>query len=88
MQSSLKRINTICLFVITVVMLSPLLIYMFTEASFITSLRQFPLDYSLYFAILLGAIIVNYSMKSMKLLTITMLATAAGLIVYYFRVWT
>ncbi|WP_088105322.1 hypothetical protein [Halalkalibacter urbisdiaboli] len=87
MDNSLKRINTICLIVLAIVMLSPLFIYLFTEDSFIVSLRQFPLDYSLYFAVLLGAIIVNYSMHSMKLLSITMLATAGGLIVYFMNVW-
>ncbi|WP_100372925.1 hypothetical protein [Bacillus sp. FJAT-45037] len=82
MNFTLKQKNTIGLLVVALIYLAPLLIMMMTRDTFLHSVERFPLDFSLYFAILLGAIIVNYSLKSMKFLTIVMLAAGAGLAVY------
>ncbi|WP_062047087.1 hypothetical protein [Bacillus sp. JCM 19034] len=84
MQESLKRYNTICIIILSVLMLLPVFIWLFTGAPFIDSYQFFPLDLTLYYAILLGGVIVNYSIKSSKLLFIIMIAAIAGLLVYIF----
>ncbi|MDT8860626.1 hypothetical protein N0O92_10305 [Alkalihalobacillus sp. MEB130] len=81
---TLKQKNTFCLVIVSLIMLAPIFIMLVTGERFVTAIRLFPLDFSLYFAVLLGAIIVNYSMRSTKLLTITMLATVGGLAFYFF----
>ncbi|WP_227938131.1 hypothetical protein [Alkalihalobacillus deserti] len=84
MNMTLKQKNTICLVIVSLIMVAPLLITLLAGVRFVSAIRLFPLDFSLYFAVLLGVIIVNYSMKSTKLLTVTMLATVGGLAVYFF----
>ncbi len=84
MNMTLKQKNTFCLIIVSLIMFAPVFIMLFTGERFVTAIRLFPLDFSLYFAVLLGAIIVNYTTRSTKLLTITMLATIAGLAVYFF----
>ncbi|MBP3952967.1 hypothetical protein [Bacillus suaedae] len=81
---SMKQKNTVCVIILSLLTISPVLIWLFTEVGFLEATRIFTLDYSIYFSILLGAVIVNYTMKSTKLLTVVMLAAVAGLGVYFF----
>ncbi|ADC51815.1 hypothetical protein BpOF4_18880 [Alkalihalophilus pseudofirmus OF4] len=84
MNFTLKQKNTIGLIIVALIYLAPVLIMIATRDTFLHSVERFPLDFSLYFAVLLGAIIVNYSLKSMKFLAVVMLAAGAGLAVYAF----
>ncbi|WP_368504250.1 hypothetical protein AB3N04_19695 [Alkalihalophilus sp. As8PL] len=84
MNLTLKQKNTLGLIVVALIYLAPVIIMVTTRDTFLHSVERFPLDFSLYFAVLLGAIIVNYSLKSTKFLTVVMLAAVAGLGVYAF----
>ncbi|GAE30637.1 hypothetical protein [Halalkalibacter hemicellulosilyticus] len=83
MNESLQRLNTICIIILAFFMLFPVFIWLFTGTPFVESYQLFPLDLSLFFAILLGAVIVNYTIKSSKLLITIMGVALASLIVYY-----
>ncbi|BAB05917.1 hypothetical protein P4637_20865 [Halalkalibacterium halodurans] len=81
MNLSIQQKNTICVIILLILMLLPVWAAMVSPLDFQGALKLFPLDFSLFFAFLMGGIIVNYTLRSSKFMIVIMIVAAIGLAV-------